>query len=130
VGGPSEPEISQKVALVDALTLPHQVFDSRDLRHTDLDAADPADQRVVGLDDVDLSAGDHGEHGLRGDIVLLEGPVEVRVAHTVGMPRRVALLDDASDRRPPSVVAPRTEEALVHSPAHEVPLEIVLLILW
>ena len=45
------------------------------------------------------------------------------------MARRVALFNDSSDGRSPSVIAPRVEEALVNSPPNKVLFEVILLFL-
>ena len=63
------------------------------------------------------------------DVGVREVAAEAGVGHEVGVACRVALLDDSGDRRPPLVVAPRVEEALVDSASDEVLLVVAVLLL-
>jgi hypothetical protein len=64
VGRATEAEHAQKVSLIDALALTDELMDAGHFSHTDLDHTDATDLGVVGLDDVDLTDGGHGEEGL------------------------------------------------------------------
>ena len=111
----SESEHSKQLSFLNALAFLYVVHNARHLNHADFNNGHSPDLGVIGFDHIDLSYRTHSQKRLASNIAVCKLNGKTRIASIVSISDFIASLNNPTNRRSPSMVAPGIQETLVDS---------------